>query len=475
MHQVFGGGVEHLAEVIRIIIYGEIREGEMMMLRKMISILTLLVMLSANVNGMAEKNRYEKVFEAKYIRDVREPIEGHSFFIAEDSEGHHGAVDDTGKIRIPFKFQDLSYVGNGYFSTTGKNSLNGKALMDSAGILVTGFEYGAFEVLGKNWGMGIKIKETAGEPYDYTGFWNDNKYIITETDFIDLKSRNCVGTLRREQYKVGKIVGGDYLLIEDRNGSIQLYDNKMKPVNSTFKSRSDEELEVKRELGTYLVSRITGETVAEGIVASYEINRTDFFAVRGSKTGSKRGIMDRTGKMLSSFDYDDIDLVSSDGSCVVVSQNEKKGLFSLIDAKLVVPCKYDAILKNSMGYIQNGYIAVEVDGKIGYVNLTGKITCEPQYAKNAVKIIGCTMYANEIDGGVVVISADGTITRGIKEIDSYNCSTDGYFLSVKGDNDEWGILDWHGNVVIPCNNESSYIIYGNNSIVSNNSIYRLIR
>lgn len=448
-----------------------------MKVSRWIGILIVAVLMTSITSGFAEELRYQEVFSAYSISSTDAEIDGHKLFIVNDRSWKYGLMDDTGEVRIPIQFENrLSYVGSKYFSARNENEINNLALVDVNGELLTNYQYADFEVLDDNWVLGIKITPTSGELYDYSG-WSSGKYLIYAVDVFDFSRGTQVGSFKREEYKRAKVINGEYLLVVDRNDKVQLYDKNVQPVESAYTDYYDDELYITTVgFEKCVVSRITGETVAKGLSRVYGIGKSDLYWVKGEASRSGWGLMDREGKLITALDYDS-DYSSNYGGYIEVSYYDKIGLMRLSDGEIVVPCEYDDILYgyNNYDYVCNGYVAVVKDGKVGFVDINGNITCEPKYAKTAVTVLGCTMYATDLDGSVILIAADGTITRDIKALKDYSSSNDGYFLSVQGDNGAWGIIDWHGETVIPYINEDYFNVRGNGFVIYNDTLYRLIR
>ena len=72
--------------------------------------------------------------------------------------------------------------------------------------------------------------------------------------------------------------------------------------------------------------------------------------------------------------------------------------------------------------------------------------CEPNYVTDT--IIGLSMIVPDITGELYIIAADGTATpTAYAEFYEYP-SGDGTLLKAMTTEEMWGIVDWHGNVVL---------------------------
>ena len=119
---------------------------------------------------------------------------------------------------------------------------------------------------------------------------------------------------------------------------------------------------------------------------------------------------------------------------------------------LAVPCEYDEVyyfgLATIYRYVNNGYVCVEKDGKVGFVDTDGQVTCELKYGAAGVTQHGCSLTVTDLDGSIYIVAADGTQTQtDFDEVDEYS-GGDGSLLVVCKD-DAYGLVDWHGNEVLP--------------------------
>lgn len=104
----------------------------------------------------------------------------------------------------------------------------------------------------------------------------------------------------------------------------------------------------------------------------------------------KRGVIDKTGKVLYTADCDVIGLFK-EGMAYV----KKAGKYGFLNAscKLIVPYTYEDI--NIEGY-SNGLIAVKNDGKWGFIDKTGTVVIPFLY--DAAGIFSKTGYAEVVAG-----------------------------------------------------------------------------
>ena len=356
--------------------------------------------------------------------------------------GLEGVFDIQGNAVIPCEYGSVSDYGVcSYYTVQNENGTNVLGALNAAGELVVPMEYGDIEFLSEKWAMAVKLEVTDTEPYDYQALFGDENYIVTAYDFYDLESAAMAGTLGREDVNSAKAYG-DYLFIEDRDGVVTIYDAALTAVGN-----AESLYEAYGNSDEGVVSLATGDVVVPGYGFSSDLG-AGRLAVYDENYDD--GIADLEGNMLAPCgEYDYIYEYDLNGYARV----EKDGKYGLIDlnGQLVVPCEYDGFESLNYGgdyvYGLNGYACVEQDGKYGYVSLaTGEVTCPVNYASPT--IIGLSMIVPDITGELYIIAADGTATpTAYAEFYEYP-SGDGTLLKAMTAEEMWGIVDWHGNVVL---------------------------
>ena len=361
-----------------------------------------------------------------------------------DTNGQYleGVFDIQGNELIPCAYGSLEEYGEcSYYTVQNENGVNKAGALNAAGELVVPMEYGDIEFLSEKWAMAVKLEVTDTEPYDYQALFGDENYIVTAYDFYDLESAAMAGTLGREDVNSAKAYG-DYLFIEDRDGVVTIYDAALAAVGN-----AESLYEAYGNSDEGVVSLATGDVVVPGYGFSSDLG-AGRLAVYDENYDD--GIADLEGNMLVPCgEYDYIYEYDLNGYARV----EKDGKYGLIDlnGQLVVPCEYDGFESLNYGgdyvYGLNGYACVEQDGKYGYVSLaTGEVTCPVTYASPT--IIGLSMIVPDISGELYIIAADGTTTATTYvEFNEYP-GGDGTLLKAMTAEEKWGLVDWHGNVLV---------------------------
>ena len=351
--------------------------------------------------------------------------------IDENDEYLMGVFDIQGENIIPCEYGDLSqYSVSSYYTVINESGVNKVGALNAAGELVIPMEYGDIDFLSEKWAVGVKLEVT-----------DDENYIVPAYDVYDLEGAAMVGTLTREQMDNAE-AHGDYLFIEDREGTVTMYDPAFSALGTT--EYIYEAYDSSEEGVVFLP---TGEVVAPGYRFSSDLG-SGLLCV--SDENYDYGVIDLAGNVIVDFGAYDTIYDYDESGYARVEKDDKYGLIDLA-GNLVVPCEYDGFESLSYGgryvYGLNGYACVEKDGKYGYVSLeTGEVTCPINYASPT--IIGLSMIVPDISGELYIIAADGTTTATTYvEFNEYP-GGDGTLLKAMTAEEKWGLVDWHGNVLV---------------------------
>ena len=351
-----------------------------------------------------------------------------------------GVFDVQGNVLVPCEYVSLSDYGVcSYYTVQNEDGVNKMGAVNAAGEMVMPMEYGNIDFLSEKWGLGVKLEVTDTEPYDYQALFGDENYIVTAYDVYDLATGALAGTLSREQLNSVEAYG-DYLYVEDRSGVISVYDAALSKVGEV-----DSLYEAYASTDEGVVSLSTGEVVVPGYRFYADLGH-GLLAV--SNDEYMVGVADLEGNLVADCVYDSVYEYDILGYARV-SHEDKYGLIDL-EGNLVVPCEYDGIERVNYGgdyvYALNGYACVEVADRYGYVALNGEVTCEPTYVSDTV--IGLSMIVPDITGQLCIVAADGVVTpTDYAEFAPYP-GGDGMMLKAKNSEEMWGLIDWHGNVIL---------------------------
>lgn len=342
------------------------------------------------------------------------------------SDGYHVMKLD-GTALTSEAYGSSPYYYHGYLVVRSTQSvLNDTGLIDSQGNTIVPMAYGDVKVLDENWALAYKLVTATADSYDYTIRSNQqDSYALIETvDVYSLNKGACVASLPRTNYKDADAVNG-MINIEDRaTGTITTYDQDFNALGTVKYSWSEDyapaALTTYRENGQYGVKDAAGNVVMKP--AFYQIYSFygDYAIV---STGEKEGLINSKGEVVIPAEYDDV----------------KRSYY--------VP--YD-VSEGTSDYYAAGYFAVVKDGKLGFVNAQGVVTCEPKYSKDILDLYGASAGYKDMEGKQHILAADGvdTVVDGYQSFYPLSyCS--GKLFKVCDSNYNYGVIDWHGNIVLP--------------------------
>ena len=415
-------------------------------MKKLLTLLALVMALGASACAETAVPLAENLYDDLYfLSDLREDD---TVQIQHDSKIGVIALDGTVIIEPQYgsiRLADSDFPG--LYVVANENGDNTLSLIDRSNTVLTKELYGVIDIISEDWFLGVVLKKTSGSDYDYSGY-SDTKYKVSRYDVYYRPAGKVVGTLKRDQYARSEAFG-EYLLVENDKGKVQLYDKNFKKVSSTFYSAINPEFMVNDQ--GEVVSNITGEKIASGYRYIYDIT-SEYFRVTTAGTYLYT-IIDRSGNELiapAKYSFGD-DYVTDTAVYAEVTLDGLTGLYELRSQTFAVPIEYDKLIDINFGarITSHGYVCVEKDGMLGYVR-DGAVTCPVSYAKADMTVLGCSMFSKDASGVYTLVAADGqaTVLDGVTELSEYNSDPLGKYIAAKNADGLWGLIDWHGQWVL---------------------------
>lgn len=394
-------------------------------MKKMIRILTiaLLCMIIA-MPAFAAPTLYRD--NLPYTRFVT----GTNLLRVEGNDGE-ALADIDGNLLTGYIYDNL-YHEYGYITARQLTvpGVNCYGVLDLTGKTVVPFEYNILKVR-NDWVVAIALEDATSSSYDYSNSDGDAFYNIKNVGIFHLPEGK-LADLTRDQY-LDHYVVNDCINIQDRTTStITTYD-------ATF--------------------------TAQGTVK--DTYRSDFAPARYTtfRENGQYGIKDRDGNIIMPASYQTVYDYSY--GYFPVSTGDKEGLVD-INGQLVVPAEYDDVkymynmpMENGSNYSYKAlgtYYCVVKDGKVGYITDNNVVTYAPRYSKDIVDVNGASMTLTDLEGNLILIAADGveTTITGYDRVSVLDYSS-GYYYRVTDADYNYGMIDWHGNVILPCEYDSIYL------------------
>lgn len=385
--------------------------------------------LMANAEISLEK-AYEVAGSGRFVNGSNLLImEGDSGYYLTSMDGQIKSEEIYGRTTENEYGMIIVKQNNGDVNNNGALNQNGQEIIPT--------KYGDIEVLNDEWALGITLKEATADQYDYENLWGDEAYYLIDT--VDVYhvadgAATCLATLPRENIMDTQAYGS-YINIQDRaTGTVDTYDASFQKVASDVgdiyaEPEANVKLVVYREDGKYGVKDAQGNIVTEpsfSMIGDFRYGYAEVYS------DDKRGLIDEQGGVVVEPVYDDIET-----------------LFYLPYVN-----EYGA----GYGYNVNGYFAVIQDGKFGYIDSQGNTTMEPKYSESAVEVNGASAILTDLEGNERLLAADGaeTVVEGYERIVPLQNGSGLYYRTEDAEYNE-GMIDWHGNEIIPCENDDILI------------------
>ncbi|MCC8065744.1 MAG: WG repeat-containing protein, partial [Clostridiales bacterium] len=360
-------------------------------------------------------------------------IDGTNLLSVEGDSGY-GIMEIDGTMLTDMIYTYSFSYDYGYISAiVAGDSWDCRGVLNLAGEEVVPCQYTYADILNNHWALGYMLTEADASQYDFTMTnWfssdSDTYLLINTVDvyYMEDHTASVVATLTRDQF-MDAYAAGKYINIQDRSTtSITAYDSSFTAV------------------ATDLSSIYAEQEDASDIVEYYE--------------NGQYGLKDASGNIIMEPSY--YTIYSFYGGYAMVSDGE---LYGLIDEQgnEVLPVAYEDVLTNyyspededgnTSGYNAFGYFAAEQDGKLVFVTEGGTVVSGPAYAVDNVDLKGASATLTDMEGNELLISADGIETS----LDGYSYvyalyNTSGMLYEVEDSDYNYGVIDWHGNEVLPC-------------------------
>lgn len=347
-----------------------------------------------------------------------------------DSYNNYGLADINGNMITDYNYYFDFHSEYGLITAS---EIQGESLsyglLDLNGNVLIPCTYFDMKIVGMHWVAGIIAAPANTEEYDYSSFSGDH-YMITAADlyYVNGNTATNVTELTRDQYQEMK-AKGDYVNIQDLNGTVTTYDSSFKPVG-TPDSKYDFAHVISKEYSEYMDP------------SSYIY-----------------GIQDKNGNVLVAPFANSINTVYGD-KCLFSMAGEdysiQYGLVS-VTGEIILPPVYDMINTTSAGpydyskeefyrYGSGGYYLVTKDDKVGYAIAGGVETVAPTYSYLEFFDQGASGYYKGTDGTYTLVAGDGVVTTLDSETSSFLLALNrsgGMLYSTKGK-----LIDWHGNTIL---------------------------
>ena len=164
-----------------------------------------------------------------------------------------------------------------------------------------------------------------------------------------------------------------------------------------------------------------------------------FVTKKDGSSGAKSALMDKTGKFLTGYDYQDLKLIDNPKYAMVLN-NGKWGAIDL-NGNVVIPYEYDNVVSYREGY------AVLQKGENEYIVNSEMQICPTPFAKKSLTMLGANLvrFKDPSTGLYGVLDSSGK-TLHQAELQSISDESEGYIGFVK--DKKAGYMNTRGEIVI---------------------------
>jgi hypothetical protein len=246
-----------------------------------------------------------------------------------------GLIDSQGNIISQAKYQDISRVYKGVIA----GKLNEKwAIISIKGKELTPFEFDE-----------IKIRENSER--------NVRDFGVKEVDFDD----GYLLVAKNSKWGLVDINGKSIISTE--------YDYIYPFTNGVAIIQSGDKYGLMNTKGNE-ITEIKYDGIEPYLAGSHSLVN---LGVMIYKSGDKQGILSKDGKEITTSIYDYI--IPTDSKYFIVFKNGKAGVLDIETGKVLIPCKYDKIKKQGIGFDRFVFLddlaIVLTDRKMGFINKEG--------------------------------------------------------------------------------------------------------
>ena len=321
-----------------------------------------------------------------------------------------------------------------------KDGVHDEGLIDDQGNVIVPVMYADVSVVSDRWAYGVKLTPSSGDDKDYTftNFSTGDKtfYRIDTVDFYYRGKQ--AGTLSRSDFDGYPTAYGDYICIQNREKKRVYYNSAMEksPVDgdygeytSTYKNRATHYV----HNGTGMPAFETGCTLTPAEVEkSIVYENGKFLNLQGEEAF----------RAAQNYDY----FSGFHGDYAVVTMNRMKGLIDAAGQE-VIPLEYEEIGNYEDQYLTFGVISAEKDGKFGFLDAAGNVTCPFTYSKDIVSNRGILASIKNLDGTIIVLSGlAGELPEHYSDVE---LMSDARAFVAKNAEGECSLIDATGETLIP--------------------------
>ena len=344
-------------------------------------------------------------------------------------------------------YTDMSFYSGSTLVRVESESADGihrKGLLDAQGKEIMPCIYADIEIISERWQAGVLLtpSSSGNKDYTFTNYSTDAKsyYRVQKVDFYF--DGAFAGSLDRDHCDVTRYFTayGAWLKITDQKGRVFFYDRTLAVSPRQASGYGEFDTEYKNSK-TFYYHNGSGQ---QAFVPDCTLDPADLEDPYLYDNGV---LYDIRGNMIAetAHKYDYIyDFVNGYARAKL---DKKVGIINE-QGEEIIPPEYDDIVLRYDEEPSAGYFSAVKDGKVGFLDLQGNVTCDFVYAQSAAKVQTPFAFVQDLTGDIIVLSAAaGELpARFADDIYNYNGAP---VIAVKNADGQNGVIDLYGNELIP--------------------------
>jgi len=401
-------------------------------MKKMLTVLALVLALALCVPAMADIASY-----TIDTYDVELNPKTGTLAVADYDAGCYVLMDAAGNKLTQEKYLYMSSYETG-FQIALEEGTNNIGFINGQGALLVPPQYGDIEWLSEDWQIGVVLEEATAEHYDYES-WSDDSYYLVASNDVYYKGQ-LVGSFSRMEYDYAYAYGS-YLYVRDREENSAYFDSAMTKSEYTDGSYYSE-YHYDYSTGAVWHCGSNQQAFVPGCTLTSADVEQDLYEIDDQVLDLQGNVVFEIGdewSLLTDFTGD---------YAVAYNSEDKEGVIDR-SGNIVLPCEYDDIQYYD-GILVGGYQVVVKDGKVGFVDANGNVTCEFKYGENNFDSLNSPICAlQDMEGQYIVLSAAiGELPERYADVRTSYDNGCPIFIAQDA-NGNVGVIDLYGNVVIP--------------------------
>ena len=419
------------------------------MIRRLMAVVIALLLALMPMAAMAQTTSRDVK-----ARDITVSKLTDVLIVEEENSDYYKLMTPDGQNLTSASFSTIRSASSyPFFRVSAGTSVDGvhdEGIVDLQGNVIVPAVYADIEIISDRWQAGIRLTPSSADDKDYTftNYTTDENsfYRIDTVDFFFDGQK--VGTLDRSAYGGFYCTAhGAYVCVPDRTKKNVYYNSRMERSPLKVESSTEYVSEYKNGKTTYYhqgsgqIAFDPGCTLQpDEVDKAYNYDRGILYGLQGQQVF----------RPAQNYDY----IRDFNDGYATVSMNRYYGLIDE-QGNEVIPVEYDELGYNFTP--KYGYIGAVKDGKFGYLDLKGNVTCDFTYSKDIVKDHGTFAEITNLDGTTIVLSA------AVGELPEHYAETEfpgyegGMVFIATNTAGEKGIVDLYGNVVVPFSADYNYI------------------